>query len=125
MDICVGNLPRDTTGNDLREIFEFFGRVETAAVVRPRPGEESKGLGFVGMPARAEAVSAVLGVHGKTVNGQALTANEVQPRSPISGVCSTRCPCRAGNQAAGNTHPSRVESRRERAGNGAGTNGLE
>jgi RNA recognition motif-containing protein len=125
MDICVGNLPRDTTGDGLREIFESFGRVEAVNVTRPRHGEESKGLGFVGMPARAEAVSAVLAVHGKTVNGQAITANEVQARGPVSGVCGTRCLCRAGDQPAGNTHLSREESRRERGGNGTGTNGLE
>ena len=29
MDICVGNLPRAVTGNDLREVFESFGRVES------------------------------------------------------------------------------------------------
>ena len=51
-----------------------------------RPGEEFKGLGFVGMPVRAEAVSAVLGVHGKMVNGQALTANEVQSRGAVPGA---------------------------------------
>ena len=48
MDICVGNLPSDLTARDLREIFEFFGCVETAQVVKPRSGEESKGWGLVG-----------------------------------------------------------------------------
>ena len=56
MDICVGNLPNDMTGNDLREVFESFGRVETADVVTHRHGDESRGWGFVGMPARSEAV---------------------------------------------------------------------
>ena len=109
MDICVGNLPKDVTARDLREIFEFFGRVATAHLVRPRPGEESKGLGFVGMPVREEAVSAVLGVHGKTVQGQAITANEVQPKGPVSGVCGTRCPCRAGKPGRGRYSPSWVK----------------
>ena len=36
MDICVGNLPSNMTGNSLREVFESFGRVETADVVRHR-----------------------------------------------------------------------------------------
>jgi RNA recognition motif-containing protein len=95
MDICVGNLPSDVTAGDLREIFEFFGRVATAQVVRPRYGEESQGWGVVGMPARKEAVLAVLGVHGKTLKGQAITANEVQPRGPVSGACCVRCHCRS------------------------------
>jgi len=96
MDICVGNLPRDVTGSDLREVFESFGRVGTADVVRHRRGEESRGLGFVGMPVRSEAVCAVLRVHGRNVNGQTITATEVQPRDPASGACRSRCPCRSG-----------------------------
>ncbi|OHB66821.1 MAG: hypothetical protein A2Y77_14795 [Planctomycetes bacterium RBG_13_62_9] len=92
MDICVGNLPREVTGSDLREVFESFGRVETADVVKHRQGDESSG--FVGMPVRSEAVRAVLGVHGRSLNGQAVTATEVRPRDPVSGACRTRCRCR-------------------------------
>ena len=96
MEFCVGNLPRAVTGNDLREVFESFGRVETADVVRHRHSDEHGGLGFVGMPARSEAVRAVLGVHGRNVNGQAITATEVRPRDPVSGACGARCHCRSG-----------------------------
>ena len=95
MDICVGNLPRAVTGNDLREVFESFGRVETADVVRPRHGEDFRGLGFVGMPVRSEAVCAVLCVHGRNVNGQTITAIEVRPRDPVSAACRSRCPCQS------------------------------
>ena len=96
MDICVGNLPSDVTGNDLREVFESFGRVETVGVVRRRYGDESGSLGFVGMPDRSDAVPAVLSVHGRNLNGHAITAAEVRPRDPVSGACCTRCPCRSG-----------------------------
>ena len=97
MDICVGNLPNDVTGSDLREVFEPFGRVETADVARRRPGDKSGGLGFVGMPARYEGVCAVLGVHGRNVGGQTITAAEVRPVDPVSGIFPTRCRCRTGN----------------------------
>ena len=96
MDICVGNVPKDVTAGDLREIFELFGRVATAHLVRLRPGEESQGLGFVGMPVRSEAVFAVLRVHGRNVNGQTITVTEVRPRDPASGACRVRCHCRSG-----------------------------
>ena len=95
MDICVDNLPGTVTANDLREIFESFGRVETARVVKHRQDEGSRGLGFVGMPLRSEAVCAVLGVHGRSLRGQAITANEVPPRDPASGACGARCHCRS------------------------------
>jgi cold-inducible RNA-binding protein len=96
MDICVGNLPSDVTGNELREVFESFGRVDTADVVRHHHSDESRGIGFVGMPSRSEAISAVLGLHGRNWNGHAITATEVQPRDPVSGACRTRCHCRSG-----------------------------
>ena len=96
MDICVGNLPRDVTDSELREVFESFGRVETADVVKHRRGEEPRRLGFVGMPVRSEAVCAVLCVHGRNVNGQTITATEVRPRDPASGAGRARCRCRGG-----------------------------
>ena len=123
MDICVGNLPGDVTARDLREIFESFGRVEAVNMTRSRQGKESKGLGFVGMPARVEAVSAVLAVHGKMVNGQALTANEVQPRGPVSGVGGTRCPCRSENATSDNTCHISAEFPGPGAGHDAGNGG--
>jgi hypothetical protein len=110
MYICVGNLSSNMTGSDLREVFESFGRVETAAAVRHPHGDKSGRLGFVGMPARSGAVRAVLGVHGRNVNGQALTASEVRPQDPVSGACCARCHGRSGTLVAGDTHPSRQGS---------------
>jgi RNA recognition motif-containing protein len=91
MDICVGNLARDVTGSDLREIFESCGRVETADVVKHRHGGGSRSFGFVAMPARSEAVSAILGLAGKVLKGRAITATEVWPRDPVCGACRTPC----------------------------------
>ena len=96
MNIHIGNLPSNVTGDDLREMFEWFGRVDAAAVVKPGHGEESRGSGFVDMPSRSAAIFAVLGVHGRNLNGQTITATEVRPRDPVSGACRRRCPCRSG-----------------------------
>jgi RNA recognition motif-containing protein len=93
MDIYVGNLPSGITVNDLRAVFEPFGVVATADMAKDRHGDESRGFGFVGMPARSEGVCAVLGIHGRNVSGQMITATEVRPRDPVSGVCRTRCHC--------------------------------
>ncbi len=96
MDICVGNLPSDVTGTDLREVFEPFGQVETAHVMKHRHGGGSRSFGFVEMPARSEAVSAILGLDGKNLKGRAITATEVRPRDPVCGACRTPCYCRSG-----------------------------
>jgi RNA recognition motif-containing protein len=125
MNIYVGNLSRDVTESDLREVFESFGRVETAYVVKHRHGDRSRGFGYVGMPARSEAVCAVLGVHGRSLNGQTVTATEVRLRDPVSEGCRTRCHCRSERQQAGDTHPGPAAFRSEERGDGAGRNGLE
>jgi RNA recognition motif-containing protein len=99
MDIYIENLPSSVTADDLREAFEPFGAVETADLLRYHHGDESGGFGLVGMPARSEGACAVLGVHGRNVNGQTITATEIQPMNPASGACRTRCCCRNGRNA--------------------------
>lgn len=125
MDICVGNLPRDVTGNDLREVFEPFGRVVSADVVKRRHGDESRELWFVGMPSHGDAASAVLSVHGRNMDGRAITAHEVRPGDPVSGACDPRCPCRNEKHATGGTHRIPAESRRQAGNNSTVENGLE
>jgi RNA recognition motif-containing protein len=96
MDICVANLPSGIAESDLREVFESFGLVETVDVVKHRPEYGFRGFGFVGMPARSEGVSAILGVYGRKLNGHAITATEVPLRDPVSGACRARCHCQSG-----------------------------
>jgi hypothetical protein len=116
---------RVITGNDLREVFEPFGGVASAHVVKPRHGDESGGWGFVGMPSRSEAASAVLGVHGRNTDGQAITAHEVRPGDPVSGACGPRSPCRDEKHAIEGTHRVRAESRRQGGADSAIENGWE
>jgi RNA recognition motif-containing protein len=111
MNIYVGNLPSDITGSDLREAFESFGEVETAEVVTHHQSDESRGCGFVDMPSGDEAASAIVGLHGTNLRGQAITATGLRPRDPISGACPTRCHCwRCGENASprvGSIHQER------------------
>ena len=103
MNIYVGHLASDITGRDLREAFESFGEVETAEVVRHPHSEASRGCGFVGMPSSGAAASAIVGLHGTSLKGQAITAVGLRPRDPVSGVCRTRCHCRSCEERANNT----------------------
>ena len=81
MNIYVGNLSDEVTEADLRQAFEAFGQVESAAVVKDRYSGESKGFGFVEMPAKGEGVSAINGLNGKELKGRTLKVNEARPRS--------------------------------------------
>jgi len=85
MNIYVGNLPREVTEDDLREAFEAFGQITSAAVIKDRFSGESRGFGFVEMPARAEAESAIAGLNGKDLKGRSLNVSEARPRRSEGG----------------------------------------
>ena len=59
MNIYVGTLPNSVNENDLRELFQAFGQVSTAAVIKDKFSGESRGFGFVEMPNREEAEKAI------------------------------------------------------------------
>ncbi len=81
MNIYVGNLSHEVTEEDLKEAFEVFGEVDTVKVIKDKYSGQSKGFGFVEMPAKAEAQSAIEGLNGKDLKGRSLTVNEARPRS--------------------------------------------
>jgi len=81
MHIYVGNLAREVTEAELRKMFEPFGHVASAAVIRDKFSGESRGFGFVDMPASAEAQSAITGLQGMPLQGRALHVNEARPRT--------------------------------------------
>ncbi len=80
MNIYVGNLSSDVTGDDLRQAFEAFGQVESANVIMDKFSGESKGFGFVEMPSKEEATAAIAGMNGKDIKGRAVNVNEARPR---------------------------------------------
>jgi RNA recognition motif-containing protein len=81
MNIYVGNLSYEVTEEDLKEAFKVFGAVDTVKVIKDNYTGRSKGFGFVEMPAKAEAQSAIEGLNGKDLKGRSLNVNEAQPRS--------------------------------------------
>ncbi len=81
MKIYVGNLSGKISEEDLRQAFEAFGKVASVAVIKDRSGGKSKGFGFVEMPAKAEAQSAITALEGKELKEQTLKVNEARPRS--------------------------------------------
>ncbi|MHC4475044.1 MAG: RNA recognition motif domain-containing protein [Planctomycetota bacterium] len=85
MNIYVGNLSHDATEDDLRQAFEAFGQVETANVIKDRFSGESRGFGFVEMPSRNEAQTAILSLNGKDLKGRVVTVNEARPRTSDRG----------------------------------------
>jgi len=81
MNIYVGNLSFEVTEQDLQQAFEAFGQVESVNIIKDRFSGESKGFGFVEMPAKGEAESAINDLNGKELKGRALKVSEARPRS--------------------------------------------
>lgn len=81
MNIYVGNLSRDVTEDDLRQAFEAFGQVEFINIIKDRFSGESRGFGFVEMPSKNEAQSAIADLNGKDLRGRVINVNEARPRS--------------------------------------------
>lgn len=81
MNIYVGNLSYQSTEDDLREIFGAHGEVTSAAVIRDKYSDQSKGFGFVEMSNDDEARSAIDALDGTEFMGRQIKVNEARPRA--------------------------------------------
>ena len=50
-------------------------------IIKDRFSGESRGFGFVEMPSRKEAQSAIASLNGKNLKGRAMNVNEARPRT--------------------------------------------
>jgi RNA recognition motif-containing protein len=85
MNIYVGNLSYEVTEEDLKQAFEAFGQVESVNIIKDKFSGRSKGFGFVEMPDKANAQSAINELNGKELQGRSLNVNEARPRTERRG----------------------------------------
>jgi RNA recognition motif-containing protein len=81
MNIYVGNLSYEVTGEDLRLAFEAYGQVSSANVIKDKYSGQSRGFGFVEMPEKTEAQAAIQNLNGKDLRGQQISVNEARPKA--------------------------------------------
>ncbi len=72
--IYVGNLEWATTEKELMELFEPFGKVSAAKIIKDHHTNKSKGYGFIEMENADEAVDEL---NGKDLRGRALKINNI------------------------------------------------
>jgi RNA recognition motif-containing protein len=82
--IYVGNLPYETTGDDLVELFQPYGSIVSGQVVVDRFSGRSRGFGFVEMSDENEAQAAIDALHDQPYGGRPLKVNESRPRTDAS-----------------------------------------
>ena len=85
MNIYVGNLSWGVSEEDLRNEFAAFGDVSAVNVIKDKFTGQSRGFGFVEMPAAAQAEAAINALNGKDMQGRALTVNEARNRAEGGG----------------------------------------
>jgi len=98
MKIFVGNFSFNTTEDDLRELFQPFGNIESVAVVTDRQTGRSRGFGFVEMNDSGEAEKAIAALNGKEFSGRTLNVNEARPKVDGGGFRGPRQGGRSGRQ---------------------------
>jgi RNA recognition motif-containing protein len=81
MKLYVGNLSKQVTDAQLKDLAAPYGKIVSSNVATERSSGASKGFGFVEFSTADEARAAIAGLHGRDVNGQALIVNESKPRN--------------------------------------------
>src|SRR3954453_14504153 len=79
-NIYVGNLPYDTTGDDLVQLFQSYGTVTSGQVIIDKFSGRSRGFGFGEMANADEGQAAVEALNGSSYGNRPLTVNEAKPR---------------------------------------------
>lgn len=119
MNIYVGRLPYSVTNDDLRDMFEKYGTVDSAVIIKEKQdrsgGDDSygqggggaprsKGFGFVEMSNDTEAEAAI-----EALNGSSLNDDRGIDRQIIVNVAKPREDSRGSGSGRGNTsfRPSR------------------
>jgi RNA recognition motif-containing protein len=85
MNIYVGNLSQEVKEEELSELFSQHGKVSSAKVIRDMFTQESRGFGFVEMPAQAEAMKAIESLNTFELKGKKIVVNEARPQRERRG----------------------------------------
>lgn len=81
MKLYVGNLPWETTEQDLEQLFSGVGEVISAKVITDRDTGRSRGFGFVEMSAES-GQRAIEELNGHRLGSRELRVNEAKERQP-------------------------------------------
>ncbi|HET6655260.1 MAG TPA: RNA-binding protein [Gammaproteobacteria bacterium] len=79
--IYVGNLPFSATEDEVREMFEAHGNVESVKLIADRDTGRPRGFGFVEME-QAEAEAAIKALNGVENGGRPLRINMAEEKKP-------------------------------------------
>ncbi len=79
--LYVGNLPYDTSEQDLHTLFAGAGTVESVNVMRDMATGRGRGFAFVEMATDEQAQAAIRALADHTIGGRTITVNEARPKT--------------------------------------------
>jgi RNA recognition motif-containing protein len=85
MNLFVAGLPYDLDDDELMEIFEKFGAVNSAKVAMDKETGKSRGFGFVDMKNDAEAKDAIENLNDISLGKKPLVVKQAEDRQGGSG----------------------------------------
>ncbi len=80
MKLLIRNLDRSTSEDELKELFQAFGVVQSCNLVFDQATGASKGFGFVEMPKPGEAKAAMKNLNNKTVGSSEIRVKKAEDK---------------------------------------------
>jgi cold-inducible RNA-binding protein len=83
--LYVGNLPYDTSDQDLQTLFATVGTVDSVNLMRDQATGRARGFAFVEMASDEDAQAAIGALNNHNLGGRNLTVNEARPKTSSGG----------------------------------------
>lgn len=80
MNIYIGNLNYRVREEDLKQVMEEYGVVDSVKIIKDRETGRSKGFAFVEMPDNAAAQKAIDELNQAEFEGRQMVVKEARPR---------------------------------------------
>lgn len=91
MDLYVGNLPFETTEDELRQTFEPFGPIGCVILISDNFSERPLGFGFVELLDDQEGPRAIAQLDRTQFRGRTLIVSQTEPRIERRVTKATPC----------------------------------
>lgn len=81
MNIFVRNIAYGAKEQELKQLFEQYGTVDSCKIIRDRDTKKSKGYGFVEMPSEDDALDAINNINGLDFEGRLLSVSKAREKA--------------------------------------------
>jgi len=81
MKLLVRNLDRSTTEQELNELFQAFGTVQSCNIIIDQVSGLSKGFGFIEMPMVGDAKAALKSLNNKTIGRNKIRVKKAEEKN--------------------------------------------